>query len=163
MVARVVLNVLSSAQKSWGILPGSRVEELQCHFIVLVPAMENRPAGNSPRWWDSPLHPEAIYDDSFGDKSTWPYPFDEIARGKARQLWQGRNGGGSDIQPHLLFSGDTLYWGGVKRQEIVVAGSGFECWIDRMLSGIIAEMLIGLAYEEYERGPDKILNKNFLV
>lgn len=121
------------------------------HIVILVPAMQM--GGEYPNY---PLQPHMLAELNFGEsKSSWKYPYDEIAQCKALQLWHGRNDGGTDIQPHLLFSGDTPFWGGVKRNGIVVACSGVKPFFDRMIASVTADICVALAYDAWERSPDK--------
>ncbi|MDB5194093.1 MAG: hypothetical protein JWN50_107 [Parcubacteria group bacterium] len=112
----------------------------QCHITILVP--------------DRDGNPHMLCEYSLNEE-LWEWSYRLIARSKAKQLWEDRNDGGTDIVPHLLFNGDTPYWGGVKRQGIVVACSGVQPWFDKMISGIIADMLIAMAYEAWDKSKDK--------
>jgi hypothetical protein len=122
----------------------SRSHSPMFHIVILVPKMEY----DADAYPDCPITPHLLAEYSYGNKEEWPHHFDEIARCKALQLWQGRNLGGTDSAPHLLLSGDTPFWGGVARDGIVVACSGDKPWIDRMISGITADIAIALAYNE---------------
>ena len=133
-----------------------------CHIVILVPEMEDDSSG----WPEWPLHKtraHALYERSYGDRSDWRHDYDEIARCKALQLWHDRNDGGTNVMPHLLFPGDTPNWGGVKRDGIVVACSGVQPHFDRMLSGIIADICIGLAYEAWMTSDDLKNKVDFLT
>jgi hypothetical protein len=101
------------------------------------------------------IGPHIMAERSEGDRADWKYAYQDIARGKALQLWEDRNDGGTDIQPHLLFEGDTPFWGGVKRSGIVVTCSGVQPYFDRMIAGMVADATIGLAYDAWMRSPDK--------
>lgn len=125
------------------------------HVVVLVPAMmDDRVTGN-PGWPYQQIQPHALAEMSFGEKSKWSYDFENIARCKALQLWHDRNGGDTDIKPHLLFQGDTPFWGGVKRDGIVVACSGLKPWHDRMVAGVVADICIANAYSAWMNSHDK--------
>src|ERR1035437_8963239 len=66
------------------------------HIVILVPVMQM--SGKYPNY---SLQPHVLAELSFGkSRSSWKYPYDEIAQCKALQLWHGRNDGGTDIQPH---------------------------------------------------------------
>ena len=94
------------------------------HIVVLVPGMEDgRP--DYPAWPDYQLHPVTLFEHSRGEKSKWNFPFDDIARCKAMQLWHDRNDDRTDCVPHLLFPGDTPYWGGVKRRGVLAQPLAF--------------------------------------
>lgn len=118
------------------------VKRRMLHVAVLVPEMDiiSRP------WPDFPIKPHCIAQMSFGDKSEWPHPFDEVARCKAVQAWHGRSGDGTDVMPHLLFPSDTLFWGAIKRYGIAVGTSGLQPWYDRMISGVVIETCVARAY-----------------
>ncbi len=132
-----------------------------CHVVVMVPAMKD----DAPDYPDYPhyaIFAEVIYEDSFGDVGNWEHPYDNIARCKALQLWHDRNDGRAGSVPHLLFSGDTPYWGGVKREGIVVACSGVEPYFDKLISGITADCIIALAQHAYENDKQRV-GLNFLL
>ncbi len=122
----------------------ARLKRQQMHAVILVPVMR---MGQYPKYQIEPL---LLHEMSMGDPGGWEHRYDEIARCKALQLWSGRNDGGFSNQPHLLFAGDTPYWGGVKRDGIVVACSGVQPYFDRMCAGMIADMAIACAHDEYE-------------
>ena len=105
-----------------------------CHVGVIVPTKEGRP--------------HIFYEYSLG-KEEWPHQFDEIGRSKGIQIFEDRNDGGTNCVPHLLFRGDTPYWGAVKRAGIVVFCSGVQAYFDRMISGMIADMIIALTYHAF--------------
>jgi len=112
------------------------------HIVVLVPEIT-----------DKGVRPFVLYEHSIGEN--WPHQFDKIAMSKAFQLWEDRNDGGTDIKPHLLYTGDAPYWGGVKREGIVVACSGVQPYYDRMIAGMIADMCVALSYDAWEQSLDK--------
>jgi hypothetical protein len=125
------------------------------HIVVLVPGMADDYEEDYPNWPDYPLKPVLLYEESRGNPADFKYPFDAIARCKALQLWTDRNDDRTDIVPHLLFKGDTPFWGGVKRRGIVVACSGVDPWVDKMISGIVADIIIALAHDGWVHSNDK--------
>ncbi len=120
------------------------LKRMMCHVVILVPAMFT--GGKYPE--DYRIEPRLLYERSFA-KEQWERDYTEIARCKALQLWHNRNDDRTDCMPHLLFPGDTPYWGGVKRQGIVVACSGVQPYFDKMISGMVADTCIALAYHHY--------------
>ena len=139
------------------ILPSSA----QCHIVILVPSRtvgEGDGESSFPRY---PIKPHLLYEESFGEPEQWPHDFKEIARCKAQKLWDGRDDGRTDCQPHLLLQGDTPWYGGVRRDGIVVTCSGFESYFDVMISGMIADILIGLSYHAWADA-EKTLKGDFL-
>lgn len=131
------------------------------HIVVLVPGMEDgRP--DYPAWPDYQLHPVTLFEHSRGEKSKWNFPFDDIARCKAMQLWHDRNDDRTDCVPHLLFPGDTPYWGGVKRRGIVVTCSGYQPYFDKMISGMAADMMVARAHHAWLQSDDHANDRSFL-
>jgi len=139
---RAVNNTLLVIESMQNFLP-----HMMCHIVILVPVM-NYDQDDYP---NHPIEPSVLYEYSLGDPKKWPHNFASIARCKALQLWHDRNDGRTDCMPHLLFFGDTPFWGGVKRRGIVVACSGFQPHFDKMFSGIIADMCIGMAYDRWAK------------
>ena len=117
-----------------------------CHIVVLVPS---RCMDDDTSYPNYTVRPHVLYQHSLGQKSEWPHRFDKIAKSKALELWQDRNDDRTDIMPHLLFTGETPYWGGVKRRGIVVTCSGVQPWFDKMVSGMIADAMVALAYDAW--------------
>ena len=134
-----------------------------CHVVILVPGMTDHRAEDYPDWPNYPIRPVCLYEESRGDPSKFKYQFDNIARCKALQLWTDRNDGRTDCIPHLLFSGDTPWWGGVKRHGLVVACSGLQPRLDKLISGIVVESLVALAYEAWQESPDREQKLDFLT
>lgn len=134
----------------------------QCHIVVLVPAMEDARVANYPDWPNYPVQPYALYQRSIGKDEGWEHPYAEIAMCKALQLWTDRNDDRTMPIPHLLFPGDTPFWGGVKRRGIVVTCSGVQPWFDKMISGIIADIIVGLAHNAYENDEERKAGLDFL-
>lgn len=141
----------------------SLMNRKQGHIVILVPAMLDERVANYPNWPNYTVRPHLLYEQSEGTKESWEYPFADIARCKALQLWQNRNDDGqTDSNAHLLFPGDTPYWGGVKRHGMVVAFSGERPWIDQLISGNTADMLKALGRDAFERSSDKTEGLSFL-
>jgi hypothetical protein len=132
------------------------LKRLQCHIVILVPGMEDDREVDYPGWPNYLLQAVSLYEKSVGKEKDWEHPYKDIARCKALQLWTDRNDDGTTPIRHLLFPGDTPFWGGVKRRGIVVACSGFQPWFDKMISGIIADILVGLAHHDFEYDEEKI-------
>ena len=128
-----------------------------CHIVILVPEVTE-----GDNWTESTVKPYCLYEHGVGIREEWTHPFDTIARSKAMQLWQNRHSGNAGMHPHLLCSGDTPYWGGVAREGIVVCCSGFQQPLDRMVSGIVADILIGLAHDSWDISDGKKDSANFL-
>jgi len=125
-----------------------RLKRQMYHIIILVPSMKDDWEAGYPDYPDYPIKPCVLAEESAGDLSEWPHRFDIVARSKALQLWTGRNDGRTNCIPHLLFPGDTPYWGGVKRDGIVVACSGFQEHFDMMFAGMVADICVAMACDE---------------
>ncbi|PID51893.1 MAG: hypothetical protein CR972_04710 [Candidatus Moraniibacteriota bacterium] len=123
------------------------------HTIVLVPAITDDRERDYPDYPHYPIEPYLLYEESFGDKSNWEHPYDEVVKCKGLQVWHDRSDGKS-ITPHLLYPGDTPYPGGVKREGIVVAYSGVQEHFDRMIAAIIADIIISLAKHAMLNDPE---------
>ena len=148
----------------WRVIPPSllKPKRQECHVVILVPGMKDERASDYPSWPDYGLHPVLLHEQSAGDPEDFEYPFDKIARCKALQLWHDRNDDRTTIIPHLLFPNDTPFWGGVKRRGIVVTCSGVQPWIDKLISGMVADMLVAMAHDAWERSEDKQKDSSFL-
>jgi hypothetical protein len=138
------------------------LKRLQCHIVILVPGMKDDREADYPDWPNYPLQAVLLYERSVGNPRDYDHPYDDIARCKALQLWTDRNDDRTMSIPHLLFPGDTPFWGGVKRRGIVVACSGFQPWFNKMVSGIVADILVGLAHDAYEKDEEVVDKANFL-
>lgn len=147
---RVIVESLEQA------MPELEIDGGLC-IVVLGPSMDE-----SAEWPNQEIRPHVlgVWHKS---KETWIYPLEEIAQCKALQLWHGRNDGRTDIMPHLLFPGDTPFWGGVKRDGIVVSCSGLKPCYDRMIAGMVADMCIARAYAAWEQSDDKKQDSAFLA
>jgi hypothetical protein len=109
------------------------------------------------------VKPLVIFEKSFyGGRDELDATFGTFARLKAHQLWYDRNDDRTGILPHLLFQGDTVYWGGVKRLGIVVTCSGLQQYLDKMISGMIADMLVAMAQEAWTTSAEALEGKHFV-
>jgi len=155
-IQAAILTVFDGEVKD--LLPPKRHE---CHVIVIVPGMEDdRP--DYPKYPDYPIHPVVLCEYTAGDPKKFAHPYCDIARCKGLQLWHGRNDDRTCNQPHLLFPGDTPFWGGVKRRGIVVACSGLQPWIDKFISGMVADLLVAMAHGAWEDCPEEARGDSFL-
>ena len=158
-VAQLAVDQVLSVIESLG---DSVLSRMMCHIVILVPSMKDDREGGYPDYPNYQIEPHILYQLSFGKRANWPHEFDSIARCKALQLWQGRNDDRTDCMPHLLFAGDTPYWGGAKQDGIVVACSGFQPHFDRTFSQMILAMCVGLAYDGLAKFQKDGFDKDFL-
>lgn len=124
------------------------------HTVLIAPAMEYE----GGRYPNHPIQPVVLAELSHGIRRVWTRDYANIAQCKTLQLWHGRNDGGTDAKPHLLMEGDTPYWGGVWREGLAAGCSGVQSHFDRMISGMVIDASVALAYDAYvswrERNPD---------
>ena len=95
-----------------------------------------------------------LFTASIGEEKKWEYEYDVIALSKAEK--SARTGKGSaELAPHYLIDGDTIYWGSVVLDDIVVACSGVEPYYDELFSMWIASAIKALAKKRFaELSPD---------
>ncbi|MDX8502599.1 hypothetical protein RFM99_29905 [Mesorhizobium sp. VK4C] len=154
MAVSMVLDAFMFNHRMDGII-GARM----CHVVILVPSI----VPDDNEWAHGLVTPTCIYETSRGNREDWSHEFDRLARNKALQLWrEQRVAGNTDPAPHLLFSGDTPFWGGVKRHGIAVAVSGPQSFFDEMLAGMIADAIKGLASFYFEQSADKKEKRSYL-
>lgn len=134
--------------KQGGPVFGYLKDRMHLHIVILVPSILIDEHGSFPHKFTTSV--KLLHEHSVGSPGKWEHPYDEIAQRKAWQLWEGRNNGSSCVQPQLLFTGDTPFWGGVDRGGIVVACSGDQQHFDQMISGMVADMCIALANNAFE-------------
>jgi hypothetical protein len=88
-----------------------------------------------------------LYEYSVGDKSRWDADYAGFARAKARVAWKNGMDGHAvqALHPHLLTEGDTVLWGSVVFDGIVVSASGANPWYDEAFAGTVAMCLRAIA------------------
>jgi hypothetical protein len=88
-----------------------------------------------------------LYEYSVGDRSKWDADYAGFARAKAHVAW--KNGMDShmvqELRPYLLEPGDTVLWGSVVVDGIVVGASGANPWYDEAFAGTVAMCLRAVA------------------
>jgi len=118
---------------------------------MITAAIDDRSAGESGFFYLIVMKPgtspatcsfeEAIlYEHAVGDRDKWDADYRSFALAKARVAW--RTGMDSHIvqeqRPYLLEAGDTVLWGSVALDGIVVAASGADPWYDEAFAGAVA-------------------------
>lgn len=90
-----------------------------------------------------------LYEQAFGDEERWDADYRRFAREKARLAWL--NGMDAHqlqaLAPHRLKRGDSLLWGSVCLDGIVVGASGAFPWYDEVFAGAVALALRAIAKE----------------
>lgn len=88
-----------------------------------------------------------LYEHACGDRSKWDADYAAFARGKAGLSWS--HGADSRrlqlLSPHRLRAGESLLWGSVWLDGIVVAASGAFPQFDEVYAGTVAFWLRALA------------------
>ena len=133
-------------------------------------AIENRSAGESGFFYlvvmqpgsspaDSSFEDAILYEHAVGDRERWDADYRGFALAKARIAW--RTGIDSHIvqeqRPYLLEAGDTVLWGSVAMDGIVVAASGADAWYDEAFAGAVALCLRAEAKAAMARARGKSL------
>jgi hypothetical protein len=107
------------------------------HIVVMNPRL---PAASSP------FEQAVLYEHSI-NRPSWDADYARFARAKALISWRAGMDGHAvqTLRPHLLEPGDTLLWGSVCLDGLVVAVSGMQPWYDEALAGIVACCLRAVA------------------
>jgi hypothetical protein len=138
-------------------------------------AIENRSAGESGFFYLVVMKPGSspatssfedaiLYEHAVGDRDKWDADYRGFALAKAKVAW--RTGLDSHIvqeqRPYLLEQGDTVLWGSVAMDGIVVAASGADAWYDEAFAGAVALCLRAQAKAAAtrERSKSLFLNSN---
>jgi len=95
------------------------------------------------------FHDAILYEYAFGDRNKWDADYAKFARAKAEISWRTGQDGHliQQLRPHLLAAGDTLVWGSVVLDGIVVSASGANPWYDEAFAGAVAMCLRAMAKE----------------
>jgi hypothetical protein len=98
-----------------------------------------------------------LWEESFGEpRQEWKYPFDKIAKEKAKQCMRTGMTGRTLFRdaPWLIKPGDTRYVGGVYDAGLVVAASGLQDHFDEMIARMILAAIQGLCRDEISKIQD---------
>jgi hypothetical protein len=118
------------------------------YLVVMTP-------GRTPQ--NSSFEEAILYEHACGNRDLWDADYAGFARAKAYLSWTT----GMDahrvqtLAPHLLKPGDSLLWGGICLNGIVVAASGAFPWFDEAFAGTVAYCLQALAKEARAAEPDR--------
>lgn len=88
-----------------------------------------------------------LYEHAVGDREKWDADYAAFARAKARVAWRTGMDGHlvQELRPHMLTARDTVLWGSVVVDGIVVSVSGANPWYDEAFAGTVAMSLRALA------------------
>ena len=138
-LAKSAIELLTPSIKE---LLSKKAKRNDMHIVVMNPTLKP---------WECSFEEAILYEHSMTDKSNWENPYDELARGKAKQAWCD---GKSNVHKHLyspatLKTGDIAYYGSFDYEGVIVASSGVEPWFDVLISGWVALAIQQLAQAEY--------------
>lgn len=108
------------------------------YIVVMDPAL---------RPYNASFKDAVLYEHAIGDREKWDADYGEFARAKARVAWRTGMDGHKvqELRPHLLTARDTVLWGSVVLDDIVVAVSGAHPWYDEAFATTVAACLRALA------------------
>lgn len=88
-----------------------------------------------------------LYEHAVGDREKWDADYAAFSRAKALVAWRTGLDGHmvQELRPHLLSAQDTVLWGSVVVDGIVVSASGANPWYDEAFAGTVAMCLRALA------------------
>lgn len=120
------------------------------YIVVMDPALN---PGNAT------FRDAILYEHAIGDPSKWDADYGEFARAKARVAWRTGKDGHTvqELQPWLLTAKDTVLWGSVILDGLVVSASGAHPWYDEAFAGTVAMFLRALAKSGIEKERSKSL------
>lgn len=104
-----------------------------------------------------PFTDAILYEHSVGNPAEWDADYRSFARGKAELAWKS----GCDthliqeVHPHMLRIGDSLLWGGVCRDGLIVAASGAHPWFDEAFANSVAGFLVAVAQARVRAAREK--------
>lgn len=120
----------------------------RAHLAVVVTATE----AINPRDPKKSFKDHCYLITNFDNTADWEHDYEKIALSKAEK--SARTGKGSaELPPHYLLDGDTVFWGSVVLDEIVVACSGVEPYYDEMFSMWIAAAIKAEAKRYMDKYP----------
>jgi hypothetical protein len=117
------------------------------YIVVMDPALQPG---------DVPFQEAVLLEHAVGDRSKWDADYASFARGKAKACWEhGMNGHAlQSLMPYRLREGDSLLWGGVNLDGIVVGVSGAHPYYDEAFATAVAGCLKAVAKERWQQAFD---------
>lgn len=105
---------------------------------------------------------EASFEDAIllehavGDRSKWDADYAAFARGKAKASWEhGLSGHALQaLYPHRLREGDSMLWGAVELDGIVVGVSGAHAYFDEAFATTVAACFKAVAKQRWQKAVD---------
>ncbi|MED5619946.1 hypothetical protein [Ideonella sp. BN130291] len=117
------------------------------YIVVMDPAL--RPG-------DVPFEEAILLEHAVGDRAKWDADYAAFARAKAKASWeQGMDGHRLQaLQPYKLREGDSMLWGAVCLDGIVVGVSGAHAYYDEAFATAIAGCLRAVAKHRWQQAVD---------
>lgn len=117
------------------------------YIVVMDPAVQPGRA----RFEDAVLLEHAV-----GDRSKWDADYAAFARAKAKTSWEHGISGHAlqALQPYRLREGDSMLWGAVCLEGIVVGVSGAHPYYDEAFATTIAACLKAVAKHRWQQAVD---------
>jgi hypothetical protein len=118
------------------------------HLVILDPLA---------KYGTRPFKQAILYEKSVGNPQEWDADYRSFARGKAELAWKSHCDTHliQEAHPHMLQIGDTLLWGGVCRDGLIVAASGAHPWFDQAFANAVAGYLLAIAQERARSAREK--------
>jgi hypothetical protein len=136
----------------------SAEKAVQLSLPMITAAMDSRVAGESGFLYIVIMKPGCgplassfedaiLYEYAVGDQTKWDADYRAFARAKAKISWKTGLDGHlvQELKPHLLAEGDTVLWGSIVLDGIVVGVSGADPWYDEAFAGTVAMCLRAFA------------------
>lgn len=112
---------------------------------------------------NSTFEEAVLYEHAVGDRSKWDADYAGFALAKAKVAWRTGMDGHKvqELYPHLLVDKDTVLWGSIVMDGIIVSVSGANPWYDEAFAGTVAMFLRARAKAEIHAARSKglFLNK----
>ena len=154
-----------SIPRSYFITPQTAEKAVRMTLPLIREAMKEQEVGESGFLYLVVMNPacpptacsfeEAIlYEHAVGDRSRWDADYAAFARAKTRVAWHAGIDSHlvQEMRPYRLIEGDTLLWGSIVLDGIVVGASGANPWYDEAFSGAVAMCLRAIAKGAAIRG-----------
>lgn len=118
------------------------------HLVIMDPLK---------KYGSRPFKNAILHEQSIGDPSQWHADYRSFAREKAELAWRSNCDTHliQELHPHMLRIGDTLLWGGVCQDGLIVAASGAHPWFDQAFANAVAGFLMAIAQERTRAAREK--------
>lgn len=118
------------------------------HLVIMDPLS---------KYGSRPFKQAILYEHSVGNPQEWDADYRSFARGKAELAWRAHCDTHviQEMHPHMLQIGDTLLWGGVCRDGLIVAASGAHPWFDDAFANAVAGFMLAIAHERVRAAREK--------